>query len=67
MEESALLALDAEIRAGALGNIDSPLLTRNGRIVFERRYSRDYADINEPFDAPSRNSWSQSKKLLELG
>ena len=53
IEESALMALDAEITAGAHGDIHSLLLIRNGKIVFERRYSRDYSTINRPHDAAS--------------
>ena len=46
LDEQAILKLDAEIRSGKHGYVDSMLVTRNGRIVFEATYPRDYKAIN---------------------
>ncbi len=43
-----LEAFDAELKRGDHGHVDSMLVIRHGRIVFERSYDRDYA---RPFDA----------------
>ncbi len=46
LDEQAILKLDAEFRSGKHGYVDSMLIVRNGRIVFEARYPRDYKAIN---------------------
>jgi CubicO group peptidase (beta-lactamase class C family) len=46
VDAAALAALDAEIAAGKHGNIDDLLVIRHGKVVFERRYARDYAAQN---------------------
>jgi CubicO group peptidase (beta-lactamase class C family) len=46
LDEEAILALDAELRSGKHGYVDSMLIARHGRIVFEARYPRDYKAIN---------------------
>jgi len=46
VDAAALAALDAEIAAGKHGNIDGLLLIRHGKVVFERRYARDYVAQN---------------------
>jgi CubicO group peptidase (beta-lactamase class C family) len=53
VDEAPLLALDAAIKAGQHGNIDSVLVVRNGHVVFEREYRRDYAPFNAGSEAPS--------------
>lgn len=46
LDERAILGLDAEFRDGKHGYVDSMLIARNGRIVFETSYPRDYKAIN---------------------
>ena len=46
VDAAALAALDAEITAGRHGNIDGLLVIRHGKVVFERRYERDYVAQN---------------------
>jgi CubicO group peptidase (beta-lactamase class C family) len=46
MEASRLSALDSSL-ADEHGNIDAMLVIRNGRVVYEKHYSRDYGDMNE--------------------
>ncbi len=46
LDERAILKLDAEFRSGKHGYVDSMLIVRNGRIVFEASYPRDYKAIN---------------------
>lgn len=46
VDGEALATLDAEIAAGRHGNIDGLLVIRHGRVVFERRYARDYVAQN---------------------
>lgn len=46
LDEQAILKLDAEFRSGKHGYVDSMLIARHGRIVFEARYPRDYKAIN---------------------
>jgi CubicO group peptidase (beta-lactamase class C family) len=48
LDEKAISQLDTEIRDGKRGYIDSMLIVRHGRIVFDARYPRDYATINAP-------------------
>jgi len=48
----ALATLDAEISAGEHGNIDGLLVIRHGKVIFDTRYSRDYAALNPDPDAP---------------
>jgi CubicO group peptidase (beta-lactamase class C family) len=48
LDEKVIANLDAEIRDGKHGYIDSMLIVRHGRIVFDARYPRDYATINAP-------------------
>ncbi len=42
MDAEAIDQLDAEIRAGVHGNIDSMMIVRFGRVVFQAEYERDY-------------------------
>jgi CubicO group peptidase (beta-lactamase class C family) len=46
LDEAAIRQLDAEIRAGKHGYVDSMLIIRHGRIVFEALYPRDYKALN---------------------
>jgi CubicO group peptidase (beta-lactamase class C family) len=46
MEGSRLSALDSSL-ADEHGNIDAMVVIRNGRVVYEKHYSRDYDDMNE--------------------
>jgi CubicO group peptidase (beta-lactamase class C family) len=41
-----ILDFDSKIRAGAFGNIDHLLVVKNGRLVFNERYERDYREIS---------------------
>ena len=38
-------AIDAGIRQGKFGNVDSLLIMQHGRVVFDRVYPHDYAKI----------------------
>ncbi len=46
VDGDALAALDREIRAGEFGLIDSLLVVRHGRAVFDATYSNDYARLS---------------------
>jgi CubicO group peptidase (beta-lactamase class C family) len=46
IDAAVLEALDAEIRAGDHGNVHSMLVIRDGKIVFDRQYQRDYTRKN---------------------
>ena len=46
LDTGAIRQLDAEIRSGKHGAIDSMLIARNGRIVFEAYYEHDYSAVN---------------------
>ena len=45
LDAARLAAFDAEIAAGKYGYVDSMLVIRHGKIVFERGYKHDYAKI----------------------
>ncbi|MFN7948342.1 MAG: serine hydrolase [Blastocatellia bacterium] len=45
LDAKALVELDAEIAAGKYGNIDSLLIIRHGRAVYDRSYKHDYNRI----------------------
>src|SRR5262245_20338469 len=45
LDPTRLAAFDADIAAGKYGYVDSMLVIRHGKIVFERSYSRDYDRI----------------------
>ena len=42
LDRAKLDAIDAEFAAGTHGYVDSFLIVRHGRIVYERTYSHDY-------------------------
>lgn len=46
LDERAISQLDEEFRKGMHGYVDSMLIVRNGRIVFEASYPHDYKAIN---------------------
>jgi CubicO group peptidase (beta-lactamase class C family) len=46
VDAATLATLDAEIAAGRHGNVDGLLVIRHGKVVFERRYARDYVAQN---------------------
>jgi len=53
VEAAVLESIDAEIRAGDFGLIDSMLVIRHGRVVFDRAYEQDYIAANEGKDQTS--------------
>jgi len=57
LDPQALQALDAQIRAGEHGNIDSMTIIRHGRVVFDGRYQWDYAEQHEGLTYPSPPPW----------
>ena len=58
VDPAAITQLDAEIRSGKHGYIDSMLIVRHGRIVFESYYEHDYATINKGREYPSPPPWA---------
>lgn len=46
LDPGALEALDAGIRAGRFGNVDRMVVIRNGYLVFDGHYDRDYREIS---------------------
>ena len=57
IDPAPLQALDAEIRAGEHGNIDSMTIIRRGQIVFDRRYQWDYDAQHAGLVYPSPPPW----------
>lgn len=57
MNTAAIEQLDAEISSGKHGYIDSMLIVRHGRVVFEAYYEHDYAAINKGRKYPSPPPW----------
>jgi CubicO group peptidase (beta-lactamase class C family) len=45
IDDKALGAFDSEIASGKFGNIDGLTIIRHGKLVFEKRYPRDYDRI----------------------
>lgn len=45
LDPKALAAFDAELASGKYGNVDSFTVIRRGKLVFEKRYPRDYDAI----------------------
>ena len=45
-------SLDAEIKAGAFGNVDRMVVIKGGRLVFDGRYARDYREISRGRTGP---------------
>src|SRR5512134_3895549 len=50
----SLAALDAAFAAGKHGYIDAMLVIRNGRVIYERRYTQPYDSL---FTGPDRKDW----------
>jgi len=48
----ALDAIDRGAREGVYGNVDAILVVRNGRLVADYRYDRDYREISRGHDGP---------------
>jgi CubicO group peptidase (beta-lactamase class C family) len=46
LDEQKIRELDSQFRSGKHGYVDSMMIVRNGRIVFEAAYPRDYRTIN---------------------
>ncbi|MEI9912013.1 MAG: hypothetical protein WDO71_21630 [Bacteroidota bacterium] len=42
MHPDSLLAFDAAIASGNYGNVDGMIITRNGRLLFQKTYQHDY-------------------------
>ncbi|HEY2846199.1 MAG TPA: serine hydrolase [Pyrinomonadaceae bacterium] len=47
LDEKAIAALDADIKSGKYGNVDSLTIIRHGKLVFNVSYPHDYAKIYE--------------------
>ena len=47
-----LSALDRDIRAGAYGNVDALYVIRDGRVIADHRYARDYREISRGRTGP---------------
>ena len=45
LDPKALASLDADIAAGTYGYIDSMLVIRHGRLVYDRSYPHEYSQI----------------------
>jgi CubicO group peptidase (beta-lactamase class C family) len=45
VSQAVLDSVDAEIRSGAYGYVDRFLVLRHGKLVYDRRYARDYERI----------------------
>lgn len=52
MAASPLEALDRRIEEGDFGMVDRMLVTRNGWLVFDRKYDRDYREISRGQRSP---------------
>ena len=57
LNAEAIKQLDAEIRSGKHGFIDSMLIARNGRIAYEANYKHDYSKVNAGRKYPSPPPW----------
>jgi CubicO group peptidase (beta-lactamase class C family) len=57
LDAEVIAQLDTEIRSGNHGFIDSMLIIRGGRIVFEAYYEHDYATLNAGRKYPSPPPW----------
>lgn len=52
LSAAALDAIDRSARDGVYGNVDTILVVRNGRLVADYRYERDYREISRGHDGP---------------
>ena len=57
LDPQALKLLDAEIRGGQHGNIDSMIIIRHGKVVFDREYRWEYAEQHKDLTYPSPHPW----------
>ncbi|MBT3425410.1 MAG: serine hydrolase [Gammaproteobacteria bacterium] len=58
LDGNAIATLDKEFRAGQHGYVDSMLIIRNGRMVFEAHYENDYQQINAPLITDESGPWN---------
>jgi CubicO group peptidase (beta-lactamase class C family) len=58
LDEKSILALDAELKSGKQGYVDSMLIVRHGRIVFEATYPHDYQAINAGRTTAESGPWN---------
>ena len=58
LDTEAITRLDAEIRAGEHGYVDSMLIIRNGRLAFENYYDHDYRTINADLLTGESGPWN---------
>lgn len=52
VDARALDALDAELAKGMHGNVDGLLIVRHGKLIYEKRYARDYKALDPDPAAP---------------
>ena len=50
--QDAIGAIDREIRAGTYGNVDALYVIREGRVIADHRYARDYREISRGRTGP---------------
>lgn len=50
VDGAALTALDAQLAAGAYGNVDALVVTRHGRVIADFRYEHDYVEISSGYE-----------------
>lgn len=50
MDAAPLIALDSAIRADAYGGVNRLVVVRDGKLVFSKRYPRDYRALSAGFD-----------------
>ena len=58
LDGQAITLLDREFRSGQHGYVDSMLIIRNGRMVFEAYYEYDYQKINAPLISNQPGPWN---------
>ena len=57
LDPQVLELLDAEIRGGQHGNIDSMIIIRHGKVVFDQEYRWEYAEQHKDLTYPSPPPW----------
>ena len=58
LDTDAIEQLDREFQEGQHGYVDSMVIVRNGRIVFEAYYDHDYAGIRSDHDTGAPAPWN---------
>ena len=58
LDGQAIAQLDKELRSGKHGYVDSMLIIRNGRMVFEAYYENDYKAINADLVSGESGPWN---------